>query len=102
MAAHSGIFAWEIPRAEKPGGLQSVGSQRVRRDLATKQQANRAEISVATHDKEYRVYRLSSKKDTNFFFIPLKKSPFYSPQSPNLSSRPQRRQKRLWFFAEWL
>ena len=43
MAAHSGIFAWEIPRAEKPGGLQSVGSQRVRRDLATKQQAKRVQ-----------------------------------------------------------
>ena len=87
MAAHSGIFAWEIPRAEKPGGLQSVGSQRVRRDLATKQQANRAEISVATHDKEYRVYRLSSKKDTKFFFYTIKKeSILFPPVSQSLFS----------------
>ena len=32
MATHSSILAWRIPWAEKPGGLQSMGSQRV--DLA--------------------------------------------------------------------
>ena len=26
MATHSSIFAWEIPRTEKPGRLQSMGS----------------------------------------------------------------------------
>ena len=34
MAAHSSILAWEIPRTEKPGGLQSMGS-RVGHNLAT-------------------------------------------------------------------
>ena len=29
---HSSILAWRIPRTEEPGGLQSMGSQRVRRD----------------------------------------------------------------------
>ena len=33
MAAHSSIRAWEIPQTEEPGGLQSVGPQRVRHDL---------------------------------------------------------------------
>ena len=28
MAAHSSIFAWEIPWTEEPGGLQPMGSQR--------------------------------------------------------------------------
>ena len=28
-ATHSSILAWRIPWTEKPGGLQSVGSQRV-------------------------------------------------------------------------
>ena len=28
MAAHSSILAWEIPWTEKPGGLQSMGSQK--------------------------------------------------------------------------
>ena len=30
MAIHSSILAWEIPWTEEPGGLQSVGLQRVR------------------------------------------------------------------------
>ena len=29
LAAHSNIFAWRIPGTEEPGGLQSMGSQRV-------------------------------------------------------------------------
>ena len=29
MATHYSIFAWEIAQTEKPGGLQSMGSQRV-------------------------------------------------------------------------
>ena len=29
MATHSGIHAWEIPWTEEPGGLQSMGLQRV-------------------------------------------------------------------------
>ena len=32
MATHSSILAWRIPWAEEPGGLQSLGSQRVRHD----------------------------------------------------------------------
>ena len=35
MTTHSGIFAWEIPWREEPGGLQSMGLQRVRHDWAT-------------------------------------------------------------------
>ena len=33
--AHSSTLAWKIPWMEKPGGLQSMGSQRVRHDWAT-------------------------------------------------------------------
>ena len=29
MATHSSILAWKIPRAEEPGGLESMGLQRV-------------------------------------------------------------------------
>ena len=29
MTAHSGILTWEIPQTEEPGGLQSIGWQRV-------------------------------------------------------------------------
>ena len=29
MATHSSILAWRIPQTEEPGGLESIGSQRV-------------------------------------------------------------------------
>ena len=32
MATHSSILAWRIPWTEEPGGLQSIGLQRVGRD----------------------------------------------------------------------
>ena len=35
MAPHSSTLAWKIPRMEEPGGLQSMGSLRVRHDWAT-------------------------------------------------------------------
>ena len=37
MATHSSILPWEILWTEEPGGLQSMGLQRVRHDLETKQ-----------------------------------------------------------------
>ena len=30
IATHSSILAWKIPWSEEPGGLQSMGSQRIR------------------------------------------------------------------------
>ena len=38
MATHSSILAWEILWTDEPGGLQSIGLQRVGHNLATKQQ----------------------------------------------------------------
>ena len=35
MATHSSILAWEIPWTEEPGGLQSMGSERVRGNWVT-------------------------------------------------------------------
>ena len=34
MAIHSSILAWRIPWTEEPGGLPSVGSQKVKHDLS--------------------------------------------------------------------
>ena len=36
-ASHSGILAWRIPWTEEPGGLQSMGLQRVGCDLTNTQ-----------------------------------------------------------------
>ena len=38
MATHSSILAWKIPWRDEPGALQSMGLQRVKHDLVTKQQ----------------------------------------------------------------
>ena len=35
MATHSSILAWRIPWTEEPGGLQTMGLQRVGHDLVT-------------------------------------------------------------------
>ena len=38
MATHSSILAWRLAQTEEPGGLQSMGLQRLRHHLVTKQQ----------------------------------------------------------------
>ena len=38
MATRSSILAWEIPRTEEPGVLQSMGRPRVRHELVIEQQ----------------------------------------------------------------
>ena len=45
MAPHSSTLAWKIPWTEEPGGLQSMGSLRVRHDWATS-------LSLFTHALE--------------------------------------------------
>ena len=42
MATHSSILAWRIPWTEEPGGLQSMGLERVRHD----QVANENKINL--------------------------------------------------------
>ena len=37
---HPTVLSWESPSTEEPGGVQSMGSQRVRHDLVTKGQQN--------------------------------------------------------------
>ena len=38
MATHSSVLAWEIPWTEELGGLQFMGSQRVRQGLTIEKQ----------------------------------------------------------------
>ena len=47
MATHSSILAWEIPRTEVSGGLQSMEWQRVGHDLATEQQQQQQRPTTA-------------------------------------------------------
>ena len=52
MATLSSILAWRIPWTEEPGGLQSMGSQRVENDSATKQQHIHIHTHTHTHPEK--------------------------------------------------
>ena len=49
MATHSSLLAWRIPWTEGPGGLQSMGSQRVRHDWATNTDDRHNIFQTQTH-----------------------------------------------------
>ena len=51
MASHSSILAWKISWAEEPGRLQSLGFQRFRHNLATKQQQTVLDYRMSAEDK---------------------------------------------------
>ena len=40
IAVHLTVLAWEIPWTGEPGGVQFMGSQSLRQDLATKTKTN--------------------------------------------------------------
>ena len=46
MATCSSILAWQIPWTEEPGGLWSMGSQKVRHDSTTNEQQHVIRISA--------------------------------------------------------
>ena len=45
MATHSSMLAWRIPRTEEPGGLWSIGLQRVRHDQSILAYASKSTMS---------------------------------------------------------
>ena len=53
MATHSSIIAWKIPRTVEPGGLQSMGSQRVKYDLLKNKQTKRKAVEVIYELREF-------------------------------------------------
>ena len=59
MATYSSILARESIRTEEPGGLQSMGSQRIGHDLATKQQQSHKANKWKTLGSEPRVLPLA-------------------------------------------
>ena len=56
MTTHSSILAWRIPWTEEPGGLQSMGSQRVRYDYVTN-------TYLLTPSLSYNIQLLQQKKE---------------------------------------
>ena len=49
MVPHSSALAWKIPWTEEPGGLQSMGSLRVRHDFTSTFRFHALEKEMATH-----------------------------------------------------
>ena len=65
MAIHSSIPAWKIPWTEEPGGLQSMGSQRVghnRSDLAC------THISLLLPHDNF-IINLGAESNTHYYLI---------------------------------
>ena len=46
MATHFSIVAWRIPWTEEPGGLESMGSQRIGHNSATTAQPARLTLEL--------------------------------------------------------
>ena len=55
MATHSSFLAWRIPRTEEPGGLQSMGSQRVGHVWVTKHSTHVCVGMSISSRKEFRI-----------------------------------------------
>ena len=55
MATYSNILAWRIPWTEEPGGLQTMGSERVRHDWAINT-ANQLQKEIINHSSEKYLY----------------------------------------------
>ena len=68
MATHSSVLPWRIPWTEEPGGLQSMGSQRVRHDRATS-----LSLSLPKRNKT-----TQPEKDAFYLISHLQISPLYS------------------------
>ena len=68
MAIYPNILARKIPWTGKPGGLQSIGLQRVRHGLVTEQQQQR---QYFTNDSKFATQRTFGNFWSFFFFFSL-------------------------------
>ena len=64
MATHSSVLAWRIPWTEEPGGLQSKGSQRVRRDWSNLACTHARKLREIKRKNLVEVMFCINKKDT--------------------------------------
>ena len=88
MTTHSSILAWKIPWIEESGGLQFMGLQRVRHNLATKrdpkeQKVCLSAIRVQTRERPFRLEMLKRSMTKGTASHPL-------PCDATASARPLR------------
>ena len=75
MITHSSILAWKISWSEKPGGLQSVGLQRVGQDRVTRQHQQSTYAWVQPgRDLQGYVSPISQVRQPGTWFRPYSKS----------------------------
>ena len=77
MATHSSILAWRTPQTEEPGGLQPIGSQRVRHDWS-----GLAHIHTERHEDDKGLFFIYGAGTWRTLLIPL------LPRAPSLLSEP--------------
>ena len=75
MATHSRTLAWKIPWTKEPGGLQSMGSQRVGHDCVTNFHFQRLEkyfpLMSSTAFIKIHMLNVVTRSQTNFSFYSL-------------------------------
>ena len=75
MVTHSSILVWRIPWTEEPGGLQSMGSHRVRHYIATKQQGPKKPLAEGdgflSRPRRGFLSGRQNSKDNPLKFLPL-------------------------------
>ena len=69
MATRCSILAWEIPWTEEPDRLHSMGLQRVRHDLVTKQQQWQQNKLIRRHGEQLQNIINITKGLSIFFFL---------------------------------
>ena len=81
MATHSSILAWEIPRTEEPGGLQSMGPQRFGHDQVMKerrqQQLRRLQELNARRREEK--LQLDQERLDRLLYVQVMQTPEWAP-----------------------
>ena len=70
MATHSSILAWRIPWTEEPGGLQAMGSQRVRHNWGTFTSLHSPQETNTLISVRLEILLSSSLCTFNFFLCP--------------------------------
>ena len=65
MTIHSSILAWEVSWTEEPGGLESIGLQRVGHGLQTKQQQTLFSFFISKRSLEWEGGRQEAEIERN-------------------------------------
>ena len=81
MTTHSSNLAWKIPWTEKPGRLQSMGSQKVRHDWATSLLHRNGETDSGRAQTEHCVHQDPGERSSD----PTGTSPRLARECPGVS-----------------